>query len=470
MVNAEPARRRGGRATPLQDRGGAAYKNRCEAKVCRVTPVRDTPSWTHRARRLPALAALLGAAWLAAGPAQAGPAVVTDLRVGEQAATTRIVLDVTQPVTFSVFTLAAPYRVVIDMPEMGWRLPAKPLPQEVGLLQQLRYGRFQQGVTRIVLDTKGPAAVSRASMLEPDGDSGYRLVVDLAGTSHEAFMRGLKQPEKRVAAAAAEGKNAATGKPIVQAAAKQEATLPKAPAKAEAKKRQTAKHVIVLDPGHGGADPGTVGVSGVYEKHITLSMARELKGALERTGRYQVVLTRERDIFVSLRKRVEIARKAGAELFVSLHADAIADKGVRGLSVYTLSEKASDREAAMLAEKENKADLIPGINLDDEPPEVANILIDLTQRETLNQSAFLAGRLVTELGHEVTTLVNTHRFAGFVVLKAPEIPAVLVELGFLSHKQEEKALRSREYRDKITNGMVRAVSRFFSHVEEASRP
>lgn len=425
-------------------------------------------------------AALLAFGLGAAGAAQAAGTVVTDLRVGEHAASTRVVLDLTQPVTFSVFTLAAPYRVVIDMPEVGWRLPARPLPQDTGLLKQLRYGRFQQGVTRVVLDTTGPAAVGRAVMLEPDGDSGYRLVVDLAGTSHEAFMRALKQSERKVATTSREAEDdkappaKANGK-IVKATAKkgeakvQEAALPQAPAKQEPKRAAPAKKTVVIDAGHGGADPGTVGPSGIYEKHITLTMARELKGVLERTGRYNVVLTRDRDVFIRLRKRVEIARKANANLFISLHADAIANNGIHGLSVYTLSEKASDKEAALLAEKENKADVIPGINLDDEPPEVANILIDLTQRETMNQSAFLAGRMVGELQREVSVLPNAHRFAGFAVLKAPEIPSILVELGFLSHRTEEKALRSKEHRAKIAAAISRAVNRYFVHVEEASR-
>ncbi|MEO5338375.1 MAG: N-acetylmuramoyl-L-alanine amidase [Magnetospirillum sp. WYHS-4] len=447
------------------------------------------------ARRMAAALGLLSGL-LAGGSVHAGTAVVTDLRVADHAASTRVVLDITQPIAFSVFTLAAPYRVVIDMPEVGWRLPPRPLPQDAGLLHQLRYGRFQQGVTRLVLDTKGPTTVNRAAMLEPDGDSGYRLVVDLGTTSHEAFVRGLKQPEKKVVATTRPGETDRTAKaerkapaptrevqddkpeaiPVATGARKpaagnlrQEAAVPRAPAKPESKGRAPAKHVIAIDAGHGGADPGTVGVSGIYEKHITLSMARELKTALERTGRFQVVLTRERDVFIRLRKRVEIARKAGAELFISLHADAIAANGIRGLSVYTLSEKASDKEAAMLAEKENKADLIPGINLDDEPPEVANILIDLTQRETMNQSAHLAGRLVGELQRDVTTLPNAHRFAGFAVLKAPDIPSVLVELGFLSHKQEEKALRGKEHRDRIATAIARAVQRYFTQVEEANR-
>jgi N-acetylmuramoyl-L-alanine amidase len=232
----------------------------------------------------------------------------------------------------------------------------------------------------------------------------------------------------------------------------------------------TVKRVIAIDPGHGGVDPGTVGGSGTYEKHITLSMAREIRDRLQATGRYKVVLTRDRDIFVRLRDRIAVSREAGAELFVSIHADAIENRRIRGLSVYTLSEKASDKEAAALAEKENKADLIAGIDLTKETPEVTNILIDLAQRESMNQSARFAARLVKELARETKLLRNTHRFAGFVVLKAPDVPSVLMELGFLSNRQDEAALKRKSYRAKLIAAMARASDAYFSRIEEAVRP
>ncbi|MBO6946684.1 MAG: N-acetylmuramoyl-L-alanine amidase [Rhodospirillales bacterium] len=232
---------------------------------------------------------------------------------------------------------------------------------------------------------------------------------------------------------------------------------------------QAQKRVIVIDPGHGGVDPGAIGVSGIYEKHITLAAARDLKRYLEATGRFDVKLTRDRDIFIRLRGRIERAREMKADLFISLHADTIRNRGVRGLSLYTLSERASDKEAAQLAERENKADLIAGIDLTHESAEVTNILIDLAQRETMNQSAKLAALLVDELDGRVNILRNPHRFAGFAVLKAPDIPSVLIELGFLSNKEDERQLRSKSHRRKLAQSIAGAVDRYFAKIESASR-
>ncbi len=249
------------------------------------------------------------------------------------------------------------------------------------------------------------------------------------------------------------------------------ATLPAPDPMPEPKgKSDDGRPVIVLDPGHGGVDPGAIGVSGAYEKNITLAMAREVKAQLEKTGRYKVHLTRDRDVFIRLRDRIAIARQHGADLFVSLHADAVQNPQIRGLSVYTLSQNASDSEAQALAEKENKADLIAGIDLSHESADVANILIDLAQRETMNRSAVFAGGLVDEMGRSTPLLGNTHRFAGFAVLKAPDVPSVLVELGYLSHKDEERQLRQADYRQKLAKSVVRSVDAFFLQGQKARRP
>jgi len=230
------------------------------------------------------------------------------------------------------------------------------------------------------------------------------------------------------------------------------------------------KPVVVIDPGHGGVDPGATGVSGIYEKYITLAIARELKGQLEKGGRYKVHLTRDRDVFIRLRDRIAIARQYGADLFISLHADSVANPSLKGLSVYTLSQTASDSEAQTLADKENKADLIAGIDLSHESADVANILIDLAQRETMNRSALFAGGVVDEVGRDTPLLGNTHRFAGFAVLKAPDVPSVLVELGYLSNEVEERNLRQPEYRTRLTKALARSVDRFFLQGQKARRP
>ena len=415
--------------------------------------------------------------------AVAATAVVTDVRVGEHAQSTRFVLELDRQVKFSVFMLANPYRVVIDLPEVGWRLPPRPLPSNTGLLNQFRYGLFKAGTSRIVLDVKGTAAVEKTFLLGPKGGAGYRLVVDLTAVSPQTFMARVAQPALRVATIGVPSTHARSGPATKGPVPKGMLTPPssaqspvlnsRAPAvqvmTASTPQKRKKRPLIVLDPGHGGVDPGTHGKSGIYEKHITLSAAREFKAMLEESGRYRVLLTRNRDIFIRLRDRISIARDAGADLFISLHADAIKNRKIRGLSVYTLSERASDKEAAGLAEKENKSDLIAGIDLSDKTPEVANILIDLAQRESMNQSARFAEGLVKELARKTKLLRNTHRFAGFVVLKAPDVPSVLIELGFLSNRRDERALVQKPYRAKLGRAIVEAVNSYFTRIEEAIR-
>ncbi len=202
--------------------------------------------------------------------------------------------------------------------------------------------------------------------------------------------------------------------------------------------------VVAIDAGHGGQDPGAISLSGVYEKQITLATARALRDELKALGRYRVLLTRDRDVFIRLRDRIAIARAAGADLFLSLHADKVENPAVRGLSVYTLSERASDAEAAALADAENKVDLLGGVKLKGQSPEVTDILIDLVQRDTMNQSAQMASLLVRELREETLLLPRTHRFAGFAVLKSPDVPSALIELGYLSNPTDERLLRERQ--------------------------
>lgn len=440
--------------------------------------------------------------------------LVSDIRAADSGDKTRIVLALDRAVSFTVFPLADPYRVVIDLPEVGWQLPPRPLPANVGLVDKLRYGLFQPGTTRVVLDMKGPIAIAQAFWLEADSAGQHRLVVDIAATSRDFMIAGLRQgtltvdagagvvrpaevPLPRAAAltppppvsstrpagvvaANAQAVDSAAQTPAAEttvadtAALALPAELVAAPFGAPPQKpkssRPRGKRVIVIDPGHGGPDPGTIGASGTYEKNVTLAMAREIKEHLEKTGRYKVLLTRDRDVFLRLRERVAIAREANADLFMSIHADSMPDRAARGPSIYTLSEKASDREAADLADKENKADVIAGLDLSHETPEVSTILIDLAQRETMNRSAQFASGLIGEIRKETAVLRNTHRFAGFAVLKAPDVPSVLVELGFLSNKAEEKALTSRKHRAKLAQAVVRSTDGFFSRVEEAKRP
>ena len=379
-----------------------------------------------------------------------GLPVVSDVRIGLHEDRTRVVLDLSHKVKFSVFTLPAPYRVVINLPEVKWALPAHGLPENKGLMARFRFGLFTPGTSRMVIDARGPLTVAKAFLLDPIDGKSHRLVLDLVKASETAFLEDMAR----------------------QKANRPKATTSSAPTEASIpvpmrKPSPSGKRVIAIDPGHGGVDPGTVSRSGTYEKHITLAIARDIKKELEATGKFKVVLTRERDIFLRLRGRVQRARAAGAELFISMHADSIKNPKTRGLSVYTLSEKASDKEAAALAEKENKADLIAGLDLSTENTEVSNILIDLAQRESMNRSAKFAQGLVSELKREVKLLRNTHRFAGFAVLKAPDMPSVLIETGFLSNKQDERNLLSRKYRSKLARAIARGVGRYFETAQEA---
>ncbi|MGE0725487.1 MAG: N-acetylmuramoyl-L-alanine amidase [Alphaproteobacteria bacterium] len=234
---------------------------------------------------------------------------------------------------------------------------------------------------------------------------------------------------------------------------------------ASARPRPPHRPLVVIDAGHGGHDPGTVGNRGTYEKEVTLLAARELERQLEATGRYRVILTRTRDNFLALGERVAIARDSSGELFISLHADAIHRPEVRGASVYTLSEVASDAQAAALAQKENRSDLLAGVNLAHQSREVSRILIDLMQRETKNRSAVFASGLLPELSRYTPLLSGSHRFAGFTVLTAPDIPSVLLEMGYLSNMDDERLLLTAGHRAKIAQATVRAVARYFAQKE-----
>ncbi len=219
---------------------------------------------------------------------------------------------------------------------------------------------------------------------------------------------------------------------------------------------------MVLDPGHGGKDPGAIGYSGTYEKHVAFATAAELKRQLERTGRLRVQLTRERDVFIPLDGRVERARELGAALFVSMHADAIGDPGVRGASVYTLATSASDAQSAALAQRENSADRFGGPQFRTASPEVAQILASLVRQETRSGSARLQRNVVNALDVSLPMLPNPARHAGFVVLKATDIPSVLVEMGFMSNPRDEAGLRQSAHRARVAAAMTRAVAAYFA--------
>jgi N-acetylmuramoyl-L-alanine amidase len=388
--------------------------------------------------------------------------LVKSVRVGKHPDHTRFVMEISDKVNFQISMLADPYRVVVDFPEMGWQLRDGANPTMYGELSGFRYGLFKTGTSRIVLDANAPVKIKDTFMLPPRGSvKNWRFVMDLVKTDRATFvalMKPASYPPQNVA-------QTNTPKPATSPVqqARVPAMLP--PQKPEKK----SKHVVVIDAGHGGVDPGASGVSGIYEKHITLAIARQLADVLRRTGRYKVVLTRDRDVFIPLRERTAIARRAGADLFLSLHADTFHDRSVRGASVYTLSERASSKEAQALAERENKADLIAGVDLSSTTDDLSFILLDMAQRDTKNQSSKFAETLVKDLSGASSVLHNPHRFAGFAVLKAPDVPAVLIELGFLSNKRDERSLRSKTHRAKIAESIKTSINRYFNRVEEANR-
>ncbi len=384
---------------------------------------------------------------------------VTGIRTGEQPAATRFVLDLTEAVEFKVFVLPDPYRVVIDLPEVAWQANAGD-HLYLGLIKAMRFGLFRPGVSRVVIDVSGPVRVERSFLLPPNGNFSHRFVLDIAEVEPGEFERtaALPPPPTRTETPRTEPPRTQPLQLVPPPQTETPRTEPPQPAPLPRRVRP----LIALDPGHGGVDPGTVSSGGTREKDVTLATARELARQLEATGRYVVVLTRTDDRFLRLRQRVEAARTAGADLFLSLHADSIENRRVRGASVYTLSEIASDREAAALAAKENSADLIAGLDLSGESAEVRTILIDLAQRETMNQAAVFANLVIPELSSTGGTLRNGHRFAGFAVLKAPDIPSLLIEMGYLSNREDEELLLSPEYRIRLARALVRAIDHYFA--------
>ena len=306
----------------------------------------------------------------------------------------------------------------------------------------------------MVVETDRPVAVAKAFTIEARGAVGPRIVLDLAETNHGSFVQKAGAPGKGFAPA--QPRSTPT-----QVARTRPAAKPAAVAPASRLRSGDDREVVVIDPGHGGADPGAHGKNGTKEKEVVLAFAKEFARQLRETGRYKVYLTRDDDTFIPLRERVAIAKRYGADLFVSVHADAISKSNVSGMSVYTLSENASDKEAAALARKENLSDVIAGVDISHENPEVSLYLIELAQRATKNESARFARSMISYAGQQTSLLRRTHRFAGFRVLKAPDTPSVLVELGFLTNESDERQLNSPAWRKRVAGSFVRAVDSYF---------
>ncbi|NIA68778.1 N-acetylmuramoyl-L-alanine amidase [Pelagibius litoralis] len=407
-------------------------------------------------------------------PAAAQPEVRA-ARIGETQERTRFVLELSESVPYRVFTLPDPFRVVVDLPEMAWVVPENRQPKVRGLITGLRFGLFAPGTSRVVLDVSQPSHLQKVFVIPPSDGKPYRLVVDLKQVSREQYFAAAGKaptggPGRTTGAAPGKRQSGPTVATSRQPLGAPTAGLvPRLKPKPPSAKPVDARPLIVVDPGHGGVDPGAIGVSGAYEKNIALDYGRALKRALEATGRYRAVLTRDRDVFLKLRERIAFAQKAKGDLFISLHANIHRSGKIRGASVYTLSETASDKEAAAIAAAENAADVLAGVDLTDQTGDVRDILIDLAQRETMNLSKKFANDLVVEVGRDVKLLRNTHRFAGFAVLKSPTIPSVLFEIGYMSNRQEERLLRGKAHRDKVVVSIIRAIDGFFRKQNTANR-
>ncbi|MGO9133855.1 MAG: N-acetylmuramoyl-L-alanine amidase [Methylovirgula sp.] len=409
-------------------------------------------------RSIPGGRALVLAMAAQAAP-QTQPAIADAAHLEDGSDRATLTFDLSHPVDADAFVLAKPNRVVIDLPAVDFQLnpqigsgPTKPRPGRhaqkpvdtpaAGLIASYRFGLFAPGKSRIVIDLTGPARILRASS-EPLSQGGKaRLTIELAKTDRAAFQAAANKALMTAAAEPApKGAEMPSGK-----AAEAESALP----------------IVVVDPGHGGVDSGAM-VDGLVEKNIVFEFAKELASKLEATGRYKVVMTRDSDVYIPLGGRVKIAREAHAALFVSIHADTISSDttSVSGATIYTMSDRASDAEAARTAEKENQADATAGVEGKEEPSGVSDILFDLTRRETRAYSHVFARTLVNYWRVAGRLNKNPERAAGFRVLTAPDVPSVLLELGYLSNVKDAKSLVSPEWRDETSGKVVAAINAFF---------
>ena len=376
---------------------------------------------------------------------------MVDARIVGDMRRTRFVADLTESVEIDIFILADPYRVVLDLPEIGFVLPEGVGDPSRGMVTAFRYGKISPGKSRIVLDVSGPVRVDKSYIVASAVDQPARLVVDVLPTTRSEFLAASREYRD------AEGAEAS--------AKRNRGLVPRS-------NDQRERVLIVIDPGHGGIDSGATGSTGAVEKNITLEFAKLLGGKLERTGLYDVQYTRQDDSFVALGARVEMARSYEAQLFVSIHANSFSSRKVRGTVIYTVSDEASGKIAAEIAASENQSDILAGLDINEiDSTEVMKILFDLTRRETHKFGIVFANILVNELSSATKMFKIPHQQAGFKVLEAPDVPSAMVELGYLSNSSDEKLLLSSEWREKAATSIVRAIAGYFDAklVQKAER-
>ena len=371
------------------------------------------------------------------------------VRIEQTGNRTKLIFGLSTSVESATFVLADPDRVIVDLPQTDFLLdpesgkPAHGPHRKTGLIAAFRFGQLAPGKSRIVIDLRAPARVLRAACEKSDGDGHTSLVIELAKTDRADFRAAVQIARMQLGALAQTKKD--------------EKPLP-----------ASVKPIVMIDPGHGGIDRGAM-VKGLVEKDLVFDFAKAVAAKLETDGRFKVVMTRDDDSFVTLSERVRMARDGNAALFVSIHADTLSDASdVSGATVYTVSDRASDAEAARVAQKENQADAAAGLDKTEDASDVSEILFDLTRRETRAYSHFFAHTLTNYWRVAGRLNKNPQRSAGFRVLKAPDVPSVLLELGYLSNKTDGQALSSEQWRDKASSQVAEAIEAFFSARESAT--
>lgn len=361
------------------------------------------------------------------------PILAFSARVAGDDARTRVVIDFEQKPEFVIHYVDSPERIIVDLSASAFGFPAADLAPR-GLFKDIRYGTMGSDSARMVFTVNRPVKLVMAEV-QKNEDRGFRLVLDAEMTSKEQFAEILKSQDWNTSAAVPPQDVG----PVVE----------------------DGVFTVAVDAGHGGIDAGASGATTkTPEKTVTLDFARLLAERLNKVEGMKAFLTREDDTFLSLSQRVTIARQKHADLFISLHADTLAQKDIRGATIYTLSDKASDRMAENLAVRENLSDQLAGFSIESGPPEVADILLDLTRRETQAFSVALADNVVKSFEGQVGLINNPHRQANFQVLRAPDIPSVLLEMGFLSNPEDEKLLLDEAWRAKVAGLVANAVDRY----------
>lgn len=366
----------------------------------------------------------------------------TPLALGVRAAgddtVTRIVLEFDRPVEVSHRLLDGPWRLVLDFPKIAYGFDAEE-DYESGLVSKLRFGDMSESHSRLIFEMDGPFAVKEVMKRADAQTGGENVVIDIEAVPQEAFSAALKESIDADA--------------TVNEAEKQSRLGISAP-------DRDRPFTIVIDPGHGGIDHGAEGTTGTLEKDVVLSFARVLRDELEKYSGARVFMTRDSDVFVALDDRSGFARQHQADLFISIHADSLRQHHVRGATVYTISEKASDSVAAAIAEDQNLADSLAGVELEEESGGISDILVDLARRETVGFSVQFARLVIDDIKGFARLIKNPHRHAGFRVLKAPDVPSVLIELGYLSNPEDEEMMQEREWQEELAARLADAIEKF----------